>query len=257
MFPLTLTYLWLLFLGQSQARNIPANVQELYDSVVAQGSCKKPLQTGFYDMPRSNDNSFVYCGDHLEDYGIIYLQGSHGKLANMDVDCDGAITQNDDGRCGNAHSTRSTTAMRRFVSAYENGVVDLNPFVHDYVVFGNTGDSPGWSTFDPRDYGMLPLSVMAVVCNNSVVYGIWGDTNSDDGVNPRIGESSISIATLCFGTDTDGEAGYDKADILYIGFVGTEAVPGTSAKWQAVDENEFQESIRGLGDTLIQRIGRP
>lgn len=59
--------------------------------------------------------------------------------------------------------------MRRFVSAYENGVVDLNPFVHDYVVFGNTGDSPGWSTFDPRDYGMLPLSVMAVVCNNSVV----------------------------------------------------------------------------------------
>lgn len=60
MFPLTLTYLWLLFLGQSQARNIPANVQELYDSVVAQGSCKKPLQTGFYDMPRSNDNSELY-----------------------------------------------------------------------------------------------------------------------------------------------------------------------------------------------------
>lgn len=36
-------------------------------------------------------------------------------------------------------------------------------------MFGNTGDKPGWVTFDPRVYGMEPLSVMAIVCNNKLV----------------------------------------------------------------------------------------
>lgn len=87
----------------------------------------------------------------------------------MDIDCDGAIVKNDDGRCDNAHSTQSTTAMKRYVAARTDEVTDLNPFVHDYVVFGNTGDKPGWVTFDPRDYNMKPLSVMAVVCGDKLV----------------------------------------------------------------------------------------
>lgn len=88
----------------------------------------------------------------------------------MDIDCDGAIVKNDDGRCGNAHSTQSTTAMKRYVAARTKEVTDLNPFVHDYVVFGNTGvHKPGWLTFDPRDYGMEPLSMMAVVCGDKLV----------------------------------------------------------------------------------------
>ncbi|KAI1381117.1 glycoside hydrolase family 75 protein [Hypoxylon crocopeplum] len=244
-----------LLLAPVQARDIPTNVQDFYDSVVAQGSCKQPLQSGFYDMVNSDDNSFTYCGDHIDDYGIIYLQGANGKLANMDIDCDGLIDKNDDGRCGNAHSTQSTTSMKRYVAAYSNGVPDLNPFVHDYVVFGNTGDKPGWVTFDPREYGMQPLSVMAVVCNGKLIYGIWGDTNGDDGVNARVGEASISIATLCFGTDMDGEVGYDNENILYIGFTGNNTVPGTSVNWGAADQNEFQSSISGLGDRLIQKIG--
>ncbi|KAI2777170.1 glycoside hydrolase family 75 protein [Daldinia loculata] len=242
-------------LDSVRARDIPINIGNFYDSVVAQGSCREPLQSGFYDTAHSNDNGFTYCGDHINDYGIIYLQGRNGKLANMDVDCDGLIDKNDDGRCDNAHSTQSTTAMKRYVAAYSNGVPDLNPFVHDYVVFGNTGDKPGWVTFDPRVYGMEPLSVMAIVCNNKLIYGIWGDTNGDDGVNPRVGEASISVATLCFGHDLDGVVGFDEEEILYIGFTGAEAVPGTSANWRAADENEFQSSIRRLGDTLIQRVG--
>lgn len=231
-------------------------MRKFYDSVVAQGSCKKSLQSGFYDMVNSNDNSFTYCGDHLDDYGIIYLQGGNGKLANMDIDCDGRIDRNDDGRCGNDHSTQSTTAMKRYVAAYKNSVADLNPFVHDYVVFGNTGEKPGWITFDPREYGMEPLSLMAVVCNNKLIYGIWGDTNGDDGVNSRIGEASVSIATLCFGKGVDGEVGYDKEDVLYIGFTGSDAVPGASANWKAANENAFQSSIKSLGDKLIRRIGK-
>ncbi|KAI0381664.1 glycoside hydrolase family 75 protein [Hypomontagnella monticulosa] len=243
-----------LLLASVQAQRIPANVRELYDEIVERGSCERPLQTGFYDMVNSDDDSFVYCGDHLSDYGIIYLQGANGKLANMDIDCDGRVDRNDDGRCNNAQ-VQSETAMQRFVADLDNGVPDLNPFVHDYVVFGNTGDKPGWVTFEPRDYGMEPLSVMAVVCNDKLIYGIWGDTNGDDGANPRIGEASISLATLCFGTDVDGEVGYDNEDVLYIGFVGSDAVPERAANWVAENENEFESSIRELGDRLVSQIG--
>ncbi|KAI1411645.1 glycoside hydrolase family 75 protein [Hypoxylon sp. FL1857] len=244
-----------LLLASVQARDIPSNVQRFYDSVIAQGSCNKPLQTGFYDMsPEIPGIGFAYCGDHVDDYGIIYIQGGGGKLANMDTDCDGDRSKNDNGGCDGAHSVQSATAMRDYVSAYSNGVSDLNPFVHDYVVFGNSGDKAGWITFDPRDHNMKPLSVMAVVCNNQLIYGIWGDTNGDDGVNPRVGEASISIANLCFGSgfDLNGDVGQG---ILYIGFTGDDAVPGEDTNWGAADENEFQSSIRSLGDRLIQRIG--
>ncbi|KAI2615141.1 glycoside hydrolase family 75 protein [Hypoxylon sp. NC1633] len=244
-----------LLLASAQARDIPSNIRHFYNSVVAQGSCNKPLQSGFYNMANSDDNSFAYCGDHIDDYGIIYTQGGHGKLPNMDIDCDGDITKNDDGRCGNAHSTQSTTAFKRFVEQYSNGVPDLNPFVHDYVVFGNSGDKPGWVTFSPRDYGMEPLSLMAVVCGDKLIYGIWGDSNGDDGVNSRVGEASISLATLCFGHGVNGEVGYDREDVLYIGFTGRDAVPGTSANWQAADHEAFEASITKLGDKLIKRIG--
>ncbi|KAI0845260.1 glycoside hydrolase family 75 protein [Daldinia vernicosa] len=249
------TCLLSLLLVSARARDIPFNIKNFYESVVAQGSCKRPLQTGFYDMAHSDDNNFTYCGDHIQDYGIIYLQGSGGKLANMDIACDGLIGKNDDGRCDNARSRKNETAMKRHVSRYSHGVPDLNPFIHNYVVFGNTGVKPGWVTFEPRAYDIRPLSIMAVVCNNKLIYGIWGDTNGDDGVNPRVGEASISVATLCFGHDVDGEVGFDEQKILYIGFVGPEAVPGPRAYWKAADENEFQASIRGLGDRLIRQIG--
>ncbi|KAI1799204.1 glycoside hydrolase family 75 protein [Daldinia bambusicola] len=242
-------YLLIILFASAHTRYIPTNVREFYNSVVAQGSCNSPLQSGFYDIVHDDDNSFAYCGDHLDDYGIMYLQGRKGKLANMDIDCDGLITENDDGRCDNAHSVQNMTAMRRYVSSYRNGVPDLNPFVHNYVVFGNTGVKTGWVTFDPRTYGMKPLSVMAIV------YGVWGDTNGDDGENPRIGEASISVATLCFGHDFEDEVGFNEEKILYIGFTGTEAVPGPNASWMAKDENEFESSISSLGDRLVERIG--
>ncbi|OTB04574.1 glycoside hydrolase family 75 protein [Hypoxylon sp. CI-4A] len=247
-----------MLLAFAHARDIPRNIQQFYDSVVKQRACREPLKTGFYDRKGSADNSFVYCGDHVEDFGIIYLQGGNGKLANMDIDCDGDRTGFlDDTRCGSHPTTQSMTAMKRYVSSYSNGVPDLNPFVHDYVVFGNTGSTPGWVTFDPRRYGMEPLSLMAIVCNDKLIYGVWGDTNGDDGDNSRIGESSISIANLCFGAGGEGDIGHDDEDILYIGFRGHDAVPGESADWQARDSETFQSSIQELGDKLIKRIGGP
>lgn len=48
--------------GAAAARSVPANVQSLYNSIVAQGSCKSPLATGFYSSDgdggsKSNFNS--------------------------------------------------------------------------------------------------------------------------------------------------------------------------------------------------------
>jgi hypothetical protein len=71
-----------------------------------------------------------------------------------------------------------------------------------------------------------------------------------------VGEASISLATACFGTGVNGNAGYDGNDVLYIAFTGADAVPGASgAKWNAQNYNDFENSIAALGDKLIQRIG--
>jgi len=82
----------------------------------------------------------------------------------MDVDCDGA--NNSGGKCANDPSGQGITAFQSEVSGLNAGIDDLDANLHTYVVFGNEGDSP---SFDPQSHGMVPLSVMAVVCNNQVV----------------------------------------------------------------------------------------
>ncbi|KAL7948707.1 fungal chitosanase of glycosyl hydrolase group 75 domain-containing protein [Trichoderma barbatum] len=241
--------------GAAAARSVPANVQSLYNSIVAQGSCRSPLATGFYSSDGDN-GSTSYCGDHLADYGIVYLQGTSRRLANMDIDCDGI--QNgpaDDGRCGSSGDTQSVTSFSDTVRSYGTGQRDLDANAHPYVVFGNDG-GPGWNTFDPQSVGIEPLSVMAVVCNNKLIYGVWGDTNGDDGDFPVVGEASISLATACFGTGVNGNSGHDETDVLYIAFTGSSAVPGArGATWNAQNYNTFENSITALGDSLVARIG--
>ncbi|UKZ57420.1 hypothetical protein TrVGV298_011275 [Trichoderma virens] len=241
--------------GTAAARSVPANVQSLYNSIVSQGSCRSPLATGFYSSD-GDGGSTSYCGDHLADYGIVYLQGTNGRLANMDIDCDGI--QNgpaDDGRCGSSGDTQSVTSFSDTVRGYGTGQKDLDANAHPYVVFGNDGGR-GWNVWDPQSVGIEPLSVMAVVCNNKLIYGVWGDTNGDDGRYPVVGEASISLATACFGTGVNGNSGHDETDVLYIAFTGSSAVPGArGAQWNAQDYNTFENSITALGDSLVARIG--
>ena len=46
-----------------------------------------------------------------------------------------------------------------------------------------------------------------------------------------------------------------QPDVLYIAFTGHDAVLGDdNAYWKAKDFDEFENSIKGLGDTLIRRI---
>lgn len=162
----------------------------------------------------------------------------------MDIDCDGANRHA--GKCSNDNSGQSRTAFMDDLEEF--GIKDLDANIHPYIVFGNDNkDSPD-DEFDPRDHGMEPLSVMAVVCNGKLFYGIWGDTNG----HTAVGESSLSMAELCFPEeDPSGDSGHTPNDVMYIGFTGKEAVPGKSAKWKADSTEEFEDSIKELGDKLV------
>jgi chitosanase len=57
---------------------------------------------------------------------------------------------------------------------------------------------------------------------------------------------------MCFpDDDLTGDNGHGPDDVLYIGFIGQNAVPGGSANWQAGDRYTFEDSIKGLGDQLV------
>jgi hypothetical protein len=97
---------------------------------------------------------------------------------------------------------------------------------------------------------------MAVVCpNRQVVYGVWGDTNGDDGPKPMVGEASLSLVTACGGKRVDGNNGIDEDTVLFLGFTGDDAVPGPDgADWVAKDFDTFERSIEGLGSRLVARV---
>ena len=87
----------------------------------------------------------------------------------MDIDCDGVRQEPNNGRCGTNPSDQSTTSFRSRVQGYDAGIVDLDPYRHSFVVFGNTGTKDGYVNFSPRDHGVNPLSVMVALTANSMV----------------------------------------------------------------------------------------
>ncbi|KAI4598241.1 hypothetical protein KJ359_003125 [Pestalotiopsis sp. 9143b] len=329
----------------ARSNMVPSNVREFYNGLIRNKTCTNKLASGFQSTT-GGAKTFSYCGDHLADHNVVYIQGTKGQLAAMDVDCDGAPQRGDenDGRCPRSSRRSNPTAFRDLVQSYGKGIEDLDPYVHSFVVFGNDDDSAdrdesgsggpghpghggggpgsggpgggghgggpgsgghgggggGWGgghgggghggairdaalTFDPKKYGIKPLSVMAVVCDNKMVriqslgpkprghrsqmfnsllmrtsfgkqlFGIWGDTQSSD--PPLVGAASLSLATACYGGGVDSDEGHSAKDVLYIAFPGHEAVPGRDgAAWKAKTWTNFHESIAALGDRLIQRI---
>jgi chitosanase len=96
---------------------------------------------------------------------VIFGHSTHGKYWDMDIDCDGA--KHLAGKCANDPSGQNVTAFQDQIKSISGGAIgDLNSNIHPYVVFGNDGSSP---SFDPQSKGMVPLSVMAVVCNGQLV----------------------------------------------------------------------------------------
>jgi hypothetical protein len=169
-----------LILQLVSAGSIPANLQNFITTIKNKGACSNPLPNSFFSK-NGGSQDFRYCADYE---GLIYLKGPGTSLANMDIDCDGIQPPGrpgDDGRCGSSTDTQATTAFKNTVQSY--GIEDLNAFVHSYVVFGNFNDRgtqpPDYVTFDPKAYGVQPLSIIAVVCNDQLFYGVWGDSNGD------------------------------------------------------------------------------
>ncbi|RJE26035.1 Chitosanase [Aspergillus sclerotialis] len=163
----------------------------------------------------------------------------------MDIDCDGS--DNMAGKCSDDPSGQAQTSFKTTAKSY--GVPDLNSSIHSYVVFGNEGGSP---SFDPVKSGLEPLSVMAVVCDEKLFYGVWGDKNE----GTYIGEASISLAKACFPDQIiTGNTGYLGHDILYLGFTGKDAAPGQKgADWNAQSFSDFETSLSSIGDRLVATV---
>ncbi|KAL8673140.1 MAG: hypothetical protein Q9168_002437 [Polycauliona sp. 1 TL-2023] len=263
------------------ALKVPQNVRDFYERVRV-GRCEGSdnLKGGFFDEDGKNSEAlWSYCQKTVAGKAI-FLHGPD-TFANMDIDCDGDLSDPGDGRCGSSGDTQGETRFFDEVrKASKNKIKDLNANIHPYVVFGNDR-TDGGPTFDPRKYGVKPLSVMAVVCGEKlvypspilsppqdlptlslsppprypeIIYGIWGDTNGDDG-KPLVGEASISLATACFGTKAvSGDSGHDKPDVLYVAFTGEDARPGPGTKWDAKNYAEFEDSIEEVGNRLIKRL---
>jgi chitosanase len=225
-----------------------------------------------------------YCGDIPK---AIYLKGKRGLYDKMEITCDGV--RNVDGPCSKDPDRVGDTAFKEV--AREKGWPDLDPSIHSYVVFGNDGDK---ATFDPQAVGMRPYSVVAVVCNNQVVrdnrtlfaslqrsqfeigffvfatywnkaaangwnylqfYGIWGDTNRkvDTGI------ASSALGKFCFPEDhLTIDNGHGSRDIMYLGFIGDQAVPNWGrayrAEWKTKSAEKFQKSLKALGERLISEL---
>ncbi|KAF2670029.1 Chitosanase-domain-containing protein [Microthyrium microscopicum] len=222
------------------------------------GKCAggKVLKDGFHSI-EGDMKDFAYCQDQKS--GVIYVHGNGTNFANMDVDCDGQQSPRPDDRCGASKDTQSETSFRTLARKYSktagNNITDLNANYIPFVVFGNTGSRSGYTTFDPKKHGIQPLSVMAVVCGDKLIYGVWGDSNGDDGP-PLVGEASIALATACYGSSNiNGNQGHDVNDVLYIAFPGSVAnTVNVRADWAAKSYDDFERSIESLGNELIQRL---
>jgi chitosanase len=239
-----------MFACQVTAKNVPSVLKALYSKARSGGdcTCADALQTGFYNTEWSGGHT-TYCTKYLPTGKGFYLKGPGSDLANMDIDCDGEQS-GDDGRCKSSTDTQGQTRWG-LKHLEKHRVRDLNANIHPYVVLGNEGSySP---TFDPRTVGVEPLSIVAVVCGDELVYGVWGDTNGDDNEHPMVGEASLALATSCYGSSISGNSGHDEADVLYIAFAGKEAVPAR-AKWDADSYEAFEESITAQGDKLVAQL---
>ncbi|CAG8894240.1 unnamed protein product [Penicillium egyptiacum] len=228
--------------GLAFAYEVPANLQEIYKSH-KNTECKNLLAKGFDDGDEGTTD-MGYCGD-IDGAIFLHSTSKGGSYADMDIDCDGA--NNSAGGCSNDQSGQGVTAFQDEVEHF--GIKDLDANIHPYVVFGNEDHKP---RFMPDEHGMEHLSVMAIVCGDKLHYGIWGDTNG----HTSTGEASISLAKLCFpDEDITGDSGHSEKDVLYIGFTGKSAVPGSKADWKAKDSKTFEKSIKSLGDKLVAGLG--
>ncbi|KAI5794030.1 fungal chitosanase of glycosyl hydrolase group 75-domain-containing protein [Pyronema domesticum] len=221
------------------AYSIPPALQTFYNGV-KNGGCKSYLKNRSNLNDGQGHSGFGFCTDTP---GALYVSGP-GELADMDIDCDGARN------CGSG-DFQPQTSFDDILQSKGYGINNLDASKHTFVVLG-TCDVP----VDRISGGPIePLSVIAIVCNNQLHYGVYGDTNGCDD-NNFTGEASLSLGQICFPNEgLNGDNGHTGHDVLYLAFTGTEAVPGPNgANWKTSDPKVFEASIKALGDKMIAKV---
>lgn len=140
------------------------------------------------------------------DVSICGLPSAVFWTSDLDIDCDGKMTE----QC----NPSTDPAYQDQTAAVDSSGDPLDAAALPFVVI------PGRSErFDFRDAGLAMGSVVAVIFEDQVEYGVLGD------VGPReiIGEASYRMAEL-LGIDPDPSTGGTEAGVSYIAFTGDDAV---------------------------------
>jgi len=142
----------------------------------------------------------------VQDIQICGLSGAVFWKADMDVDCDGKMST----QC----NLSTDAAYQNQTSATDSSGNPLDAATLPYVVV------PLPSTrFDYSAAGLELGSVIAVIYNGQVEYGVFGD----EGPTSIIGEASYRMAQL-LGIDPDPSTGGTDSGVAYIAFTGSAGV---------------------------------
>ena len=153
--------------------------------------------------------------------------GAVAWTADMDIDCDGKESE----QC---NLGTDPSYMDQTAATDSNGEF-LDAATLPFVVV------PGRSTrFDYIDAGLGMRSVIAVVFEGKVEYGVLGDV----GPQAIIGEASYAMAER-LGIDPDPSTGGTEGGVAYIAFTGAEA------KVEVIEDHD--EAVT-LGESLAQAL---
>ncbi|KAK8069247.1 hypothetical protein PG994_005863 [Apiospora phragmitis] len=243
-----------------------SRVKGFQDRLREGSQCNKTLASGLrtsLDGPKT----WYYCGDHVNATGsFLYAASSEatstaGQFSSLTIDCNGKRGgPKDTGLCDRLYNEPAkSTAFQSLVKASRLPVKDLNPYFHPYVALGDFGDSQRsrsvFVDFDPQDHEVEPLSLVAVLCNGKMLYGLWADTNNDTVPQPLVGQLSVAMAKMCYGEEAvETQQRLDASDLMFLAFTGTQATPGYyGADWGAETPEEFEQGLALLGNKLIKR----
>lgn len=139
------------------------------------------------------------------DVNICGFPGAVAWISDMDIDCDGQMS--DQCNLGTDPSYMDQTA------ATDSNGDPLDAATLPFVVI------PGRSArFDYLDAGLGMRSVVAVIFDGKVEYGVLGDV----GPQAIIGEASYAMA-VSLGIDPDPSTGGVSGGVAYIAFTGAES----------------------------------
>ncbi|GJN94318.1 hypothetical protein Rhopal_007392-T1 [Rhodotorula paludigena] len=210
--------------------DLPPELSAFVDEVGTGGtfSCDKgggivlDTRDGGYKENGAGKDGTHYCGNKAEQPTYVWW------VSNMDIDCDGS--EGTTGPCASDQSFLGDTAFQ------DDQGSNIDAQSVQYVVI-NQGDA-----FEPTQHNIEPLSVVAVVCNGKLTYGVWADTNALG----SMGEASVYLGRVCYGSQINGNYGHSEADVLYIAF------PGGKDKTVPDQQGKDAKAMFLLGKKLVE-----